>query len=374
MKTRTWSMNKAVALLVVVLMSVLMVAGCGKKTEEPVATTEVTETETPVTEEVPVVEEPVTETTTEVAQEANLTTGVFTYTIPHEGTEYVSLIHFYDNGVFYFSKYNNGQYQAGYYTVDATPTEVKSNGPKSGEGEEQMVAVESKITLYDVDATTVVGEAGYTVGGNIIGLSLQDNKDFTMDPATTHTSDDETGVTMAEFFIENDDYSLVSIKHNGTYMDTTGMLISGSWIKEGTTYQLTDEATSVTYTLTDNGDGTAAYLGEDGTTMTLFAKQEAVLQVVFAGSEEKAAYGQMDIMIGLYDDGSAKSTIQYAGTENITDGTWVMAADYSNITITLGETEWVAPMDFNTQTFSLEYTTNDGVNDITILLTQAQAQ
>ena len=306
----------------------------------------------------------------ETNEEAGLTDGVFTYVIMNEGQEVRNLIHFYENGVFYYEKYGGASIVAGYYEVDETPCEIDTVGGVAGEVNEATVSCDAKITFYDMDGVTVIAEAGY-LPGQIIGFTLQDNRDFVQDLNSGHTPEDEVGVPMAEFYVEDDEYSMVSIMHNGTFQDTTGAFISGTWTKDGSTYNLTNDTDGTTYTVTDNGDGTATYVGADGTEMTLYGMAEAEIILTLSGSTE-GAYGPLEITMNGYDDGTMKMVMSYSGFDSESTGTWEMAADYSKLTIVLDGVEYEAPMDFETQRFGMEFPSNDGVEDVVVVLEQQE--
>lgn len=306
--------------------------------------------------------------TPEADGEAAMTDGIYTYIIMNEGQEVLNFIHFYENGVFYFCKYGGASIVAGYYEVDETPCEIYTVGGVTGEVNEATVACDAKITFYDMNGTEVVAEAGY-VDDTVIGFTLQDSRDFAHDLNSGHTAEDEVGVSMAEFYLEDDEYSMVAIMHNGTFNDTIGSFISGTWTKDGATYNLTNDMDGTTYTMTDNGDGTAAYVGPDGTKTTLYGLAEATLMLTLHGSTE-AAYGTLEVTLNGYDDGSMEQILSYAGYESVVTGTWAMAADYSHLTIVLDGVEYEAPMNYETQTFGMEFPTNDGVQDIVVVLGQ----
>lgn len=310
--------------------------------------------------------------TPETDGEVGLTDGIYTYVILNEGQEVLNLIHFYDNGVFYYSKYGGASIVAGFYEVDETPCEIYTVGGVTGEVNEATVACDAKITFYDMSGTEVVAEAGY-VDDKIIGFTLQDSRDFAHDLNSGHTAEDEAGVSMAEFYLEDDEYSMVAIMHNGTFNDTISSFISGTWTKDGAIYTLTNDMDGTTYTMTDNGDGTAAYVGPDGTEVTLYGMAEAELMVTMYGSTE-AAYGTLEITLNGYDDGSMEQILSYAGYETVVTGTWEMASDYSHLTIVFDGVEYEAPLNYDIQLFEMEFPANDGVQDLTVKLEQQYEQ
>ena len=302
--------------------------------------------------------------------EGKLTDGLFEYTITNEGKTYLNYVNFYENGVFYYSKYNNGQYTAGYYTVVEGSFDIGSFGPISGsETPEEIITCDSQIIFYDLDGKTELGQGGYTKGGNLIGFTLQDGKDFTHIPDSPHTSEDETGVNMAEYAVEGDEYSMIAFKHNGVFQDTVSTLISGTWSKADNVYTLVNEASGKSYTLTDNGDGTATYKAEDGTETLLLAPVELTVKLELNGTA-KGAYGDLVGKINCYDDGSLSLVITYAGSEKEYTGTWELAADYSKVSLVIDGETYEAPRGED-NTFSFEYKASDGTGDVLIPFTTA---
>ena len=367
-------LKKLSMFMVIVLMITLVMAGCKKEdTKDNPAVTE--DSSVPADsdegEDANEPEEPDTQAN-QPGGEVTFTDGIFEYILSYDGNQYLSILNFYENGVYYYSKTNGLQYSAGYYTVEEGPCDIRSTGPVSGADYDEMITCDYKITFYDADGTTLLGEAGYSKGGDMIGVPMQGDHDFAHIPDSDHTPEDENGVTMAEFYAEDDEYSMVAFKHNGTFQDTIDMMISGSWAREGDVYTMMNSETGAAYTLTDNGDGSAAYVNEDGMEKTLYAPTEAEMLMTFRGSLSDAAYGKMEGEISCYEDGTASLKITYAGSENIIEGTWVMAQDYSNTTFDLGGNEYTAPMDFATQTFTLEYPCEDGVSEVTLVMVSGE--
>lgn len=371
---RKLSLIKKSVVVALTLSVVVMGTGCSSNTdkETTAATTAETTQEKETTVETETTEVTISETAEETVntEDAALTSNIYEYVIMNEGTEYMNYLHFYENGVWYYSKYNNGEYQAGYYVVEeGTAVDVISTGNDYSKGDEETVSCSNKIIFYGLDGTTVVGECGYNDISTMIGVTIHGGRDFVQNLESTHTSDDEKGVTMAEYFIEGDEYSTVALKHNGTFQDTINMMISGTWEMKDSVYTLTNEATEKSYTLTDNGDGTATYVGEDGTEAALVAPTVVAVELELSGKAE-GAYGDLEGVIAGYEDGSLTLVIAYAGTETTYEGTWEMAGDYSKITFVIDGTDYEAPR-AEDNTFSFDYPANDGTQDVVVTFATA---
>ncbi len=352
-----------VTLICLFLALSMVLAGCGPKEAEVVETEEV-KTAEPT--------EVVTEAPTEAPEEVTMFTGIYEerFTPPGYG-EYVGYFHFYENGVVYVSLYNNGQYMAGYYEI---VDEGKGWDPKLGEPDHEF-----DVTAATTDKTIIItnfdgseyARVGYdTALDMVVNLESYYNKNFKHIIDSPHTPEDETGVNVIELYKEDDDYSLVALKHNGTFEDSIDMIIEGTWVKEGDIFTLTDADSGETYTITMNEDGTGAYAGLDGTTLTLVPPKEKAVTLSFAGTLAEAAYGEMKGTTYLYEDETAAVVINYAGVDNTIEGTWKLGADY-NITLTLDGVDYLIPLNYETQLFGdFVYTTTDGVNDVELVMAQ----
>ena len=308
-----------------------------------------------------------TTTGTTAPAEPTITDGIYEnrFTPPGYG-EYVSYFHFYDSGIFYLSTYNGGQFMAGYYEIKDMEVEY---APDEAKPEEKVKSTQA-VVLTNLDGSDFATLA-YD-GTTVYNLPTLYNKNFTQVLDSGHTLADENGIAIVEFMLGDDEYSMVRLMHNGTFQDTIGEMIEGTWAQDGDVYTLSIADSTDTYTVTlDAAAGTAVYKAVDGTTQTLNLVKESPTLVTFWGSTEEAAYGLMEIDIACKQDGSAELTAKYAGTENKLEGTWVLADDKMSITLKINDTEYVAALDTATRTFSFDYATTDGTNDITIPLTTA---
>lgn len=307
----------------------------------------------------PDVSEPETPTGT------GLTAGYFEYIMRPEGREeYLNYIHFYENGVYYFSAYNDGQYSAGYYELLDEPIEypVDKDAPDG-----EKATAEQTIVFTDLNGTELA-RCGYA-NDSIYFVSFFYDNTFEHNPTADNNPDNETGVTVEEFMLEGDEYSTVLLKHNGTYLDSLVTIVEGTWAKNGDVYTLiSDEGDE--YTLTVNGD-TAEYATPEGETMQLVRVVAATALMQFTGSTEEAAYGEMIVNIYAYEDGTAELVVSYGGQDNATKGTWVQQENYNLLFDFDGITQ-EAVLDTETRTYSMEYLGNDGVGDVTVLLEQVE--
>ena len=346
MKKRT----RLITLLAVMLVLALGLAACA-----PAPTTTV-----------PTTTAPTTVATTEPG-EPTLTDGIFESRFTPPGhSEFVSFFNFYENGIFYLSMYNGGQFMAGYYEVVEMELEYM---PDPADGEKKETAT-TAIVLTKLDGTPYATMA--YVGDTIYNLPTLWNHNFVHIPDSDHSPEDENGIAIIEFMLGDDDFSMVRLMHNGSFQDMIGAMIEGTWSVNENVYTLTDAESGDDYTITLNPDGnTATYKALDGSTQTLNLVKESPVVVSFWGVNKEAAYGPMDITIDCREDGTASLLSKYAGTENEQEGTWVMAADRMSITLTIGDAEYVAPLDVESRTFSFEFTTSDGTKDIVVLLSTA---
>jgi len=321
----------------------------------------------PTTTTAPTTTAPTTEPTTTAPAEPTITDGIFECRFTPEGYgEFVNYIHFYPSGIFYISLYNGGQYAAGYYEVKDQAVEYMPDP----EDETKKAMSEQAVVLTNLDGSEYATLA--YVDDIIYDLPQLYTLDFPHVLDTEHTSADENGIAIVEFMLGDDEYSLVRLMHNGTFQDTIGEMIEGTWAQDGNVYTLTDAESKKDYIVTlDQAAGTAEYKGLDGTTQTLNLVKEAETLLTFWGSTEEAAYGLMEIDIACLADGTANMLVKYAGVENKQEGTWVLADDKMKVTLKLGDAEYVAPLDVATRTFSFELPTSDGAKDIKVALTTA---
>ncbi|HAL74848.1 MAG TPA: hypothetical protein DCM45_07170 [Clostridiales bacterium] len=321
----------------------------------------------PTTTTAPTTTAPTTEPTTTAPAEAGITNGIFECRFTPEGYgEFVNYIHFYPNGIFYISLYNAGQFQAGYYEVKDMAVEYNSDP----EDNTKKATSEQAVVLTNLDGSDYATLA--YVDGVIYDLPQLYTLDFAQVLDSGHTSADENGIAIIEFMLGDDEYSLVRLMHNGTFQDTIGEMIEGTWEQAGNVYTLSIADSTGKYTVTlDEAAGTAEYKAVDGTTQTLNLVREAETLLTFWGSTDKATYGLMEIEIACLADGKAKMLVKYAGVENKQEGTWVLADDKMKVTVKLGDVEYEAPLDVASRTFSFELPISDGAAEIKVPLTTA---
>ena len=345
--------TKLITLLAALLVLVLALAACAPAP----ATTAPTTAPTTV---------PTTTGTTAPA-EPTITDGIFECRFTPEGYgEFVNYINFYPSGIYYISLYNGGQFSAGYYEVKDMAVEYMPDP----EDETKKAMSEQAVVLTTLDGSEYATVA--LVDGVIYDMPTLYNLDFPQVLDTEHTSADENGIAIIEFMLGDDEYSLVRLMHNGTFQDTIGEMVEGTWAQDGNVYTLTDADSEKDYTVTfDEAAGTAEYKALDGSTQTLNLVKESATLVTFWGSTEEAAYGLMEIDIACKEDGTAALLVKYAGVENKQEGTWVLADDKMKITLSIGGVDYEAPLDVETRTFSFDFATSDGATDITVPLTTA---
>ena len=349
MKRRT----RLITLLAVLLVLALGLVACTPATTAPTTTA-------------PTTTAPTTAAPTEPG-EASITDGIFESRFTPEGySEFVSYFNFYSSGIFYLSTFNGGQFMAGYYEVKEMEVEYMPDP----EDEEKKATATTAVVLTKLDGSAYATLA--YVDGIIYDLPALYNHDFVHIPDSDHSPADENGIAIIEFMLGDDEYSLVRLMHNGTFQDTIGAMVEGTWEQNGNVYTLTDEFSGDEYTLTLNPDGdTAEYKGLDGSTQTLNLIKESPTVATFWGTNEEAAYGVMEIEIVLREDGTASLVAYYAGTENKQEGTWVLAENRMTMTLSIGGVDYVAPLDVESRTFAFDFETSDGAKDIIVSLTTA---
>ncbi|MGS0972438.1 MAG: hypothetical protein ACVCEJ_04220 [Candidatus Izemoplasmataceae bacterium] len=304
----------------------------------------------------------------ETSVEVNpLTDYYYEYTIVYDGSEIVNFINFYENGVFYFSKYGGSQYQAGYYEIETDGSwDFETQGPNNSETDLYTETCTSRFVFYDVDGVTELGTAGWDEENlAVVGLELYGTRDFVANPESDLTPNDETGVVFGQFFIEGDEYSELLFNHNGTYTDAIDSVVYGTWTFASNFYTLTPDEGGDAYTFTLNEDGlTGTYVNGSFTT-TLVAPVEAEPVHVLTDTHIDETYGDFVGTLTLYDDDTATLILDYYGAvTHEYSGTW--AEDTSgDLTVTIDGIEYTATLS-GTDTFNLEYTDE---NDIVLSLT-----
>jgi hypothetical protein len=309
-----------------------------------------------------------TEVPTEVPSDIPLICqGIFQYMLNGgDQGQFLNYIHFYESGIYYISIFNGGQFAAGYYEIKDEPFDYTDK-------EGNAVTTAQTILLTDLDGSEYE-TLGYDAENGTIGIvkHVYDNV-FVQVFDSGHTDADENGVAIIEFMLGGDEYSLVRLMHNGTFQDTIGAMLEGIWAVDGNVYTLTESETEDNYTVTLSADGnTGEYKGLDGTTETLNLVKAAEAQIVFRGSAD-GAYGAMEIEINCYEGGALEMVLKYAGTENTTDGKWALFDDKGGVNLTIDDTEYQAPINMADYSFSFDLVTSDGVQDITVVMSTAEA-
>lgn len=374
-------------LLLIVSLALAALAACNSTTtEEPaVEPTSVPATAVPAEEltaepveepTVEPVEEPTAEPTEEPMEEPAEVTmfdGIYENRFTPEGyDEFVGYFHFYDNGIVYISLYNGGQYTAAYYEVVDGEVSYDPRIDTDQEGEEvdlSLATADQTIIITNFDGSEYATVGYDSEADMVVNLESYFNKNFAHVLDSGHTEADETGVNVIEYFIPGDEYSLVALKHNGTFQDSIGAIIEGTWTQDGNVFTLTDSDSGDSYTVTVNDDGTAEYVSLDGETQTLEAPRVAEVMLTFTGTIS-ATYGTMAGTTYLYDGDTAVIEVDYAGTTSEINGDWTLNEDYS-LTLTFDGVEYAIPLNYETETFGdFEYATNDGAEDVTLVMSQ----
>ncbi|MCR5741156.1 MAG: hypothetical protein K6G38_01665 [Gammaproteobacteria bacterium] len=335
-------------LLVLCSLFVFFLVGCGSKTEEEVTTTTAEEA------------------TTTVAEEAQITDGLFLYSFSVDGRSFNFYIHFYENGIFYFSGLGGAQILVGRYEVvdEEWSGQYFKNRDDAASPEDPKPYTQGTapktINFFNLSGAEI-GESGYDPDlGNIYNVNMEGQpgycaellfvQDVTAEPNATIGA--ENGVALYKYELVNEDGSIdtasyVEINHNGTYTDMIEYQISGSWELNDNVYALTPEDSSDTpATLTLSEDGkTATYLPKDGTAVTLKLYEEAlVVAHSFVGEVTIQTGVNATFTIYLYTNGSADGKLMMGERElaSVSGGRWSENEDGIQ-TISLGGESYSAP-------------------------------
>ena len=260
MKREKKMVRKVMCLTGCLVLSVVLLSGCKSDSVKE----EITTTTAPTVAATPTVA-PTVAPTEAASEEVTITDGIYYRKFTAEGRgDYEGVLHFYENGIFYLGLYSNKMTVAGYYEIVDQEMEyiVDDTDPEEKGTATQVI----KLTNLDGSEYAVLPYANDTV----YDIPTYYNMDFAHVIDSDHTEADEVGVTVAEYMLGDDVYSIISIKHNGTFQDAVVSMVEGSWTKEGNVYTLTNVDSGVNYSLTLSEDGsTAEYVGEDGTKQTL---------------------------------------------------------------------------------------------------------
>lgn len=343
---------KKLFLLICMSMSMTMfLAACGNNASS--TNTESDSEATEITEE---------QTTSSESEVTGLTAGVYSYVLVAEGRgELYNFINFYENGVFYASMYDGAQYEAGFYEIidETAEYDAETNG------ETDMIQVDKVIVMTKPDGSEYLRVA-YDTENDLLGdvevmYTLEFAHELDPDPSKT----EESGVTLYEYMLGEDEYSVVAIKHNGTFEDSTGTIIVGTWMLDNDIYTLTDEVSGDSYTITLLDDGNSAeYVGLDGTKAILNLLKKAEALITFTGATSEAAYGDMSVIINCFDGGAAEMVVTYAGTESDFEGTWEMAETQTQIALELDGTTYEAAINMDDHSFAFDITLGDGTGEV----------
>ncbi len=216
--------------------------------------------------------------------EKKLTDGMFYFMFSTEGRSFHHYVHFYDNGMFYFSDLNGNSKVIGTYEVVDGEKEVNYAATREDKINEVIstTTVPKTVNFKDMSGAQV-GTAGWNpADGKLYGVVWEVGMKFSntqvyeqqaADWAPDSEMGEETGVALFVYEDKADISCYVEINHNGTFVDMMGMMIEGTWTVDGNVYTLKDAESDDTAKLTVNGD-TAEYVGYDGTTMTITLKEE----------------------------------------------------------------------------------------------------
>lgn len=281
----------------------------------------------------------------------DLTNGVFSYWLEAPGRDPMyCFIHFYDTGIFYASMFGGKQFALGTYeVVDG------EYAYQNGDGEDRTAPQSIVMTTQDGNPYCTVGynaEKGFLEPVSVMYNAIFSWEEYNPDLAQ------ENGVALYEFVNPEDEYSMVAINHNSTYLDTVDVLVEGTWTLADDVYTLKDDESDDVATLTLKDNGTRAdYTAADGTVTELTLKKAAEKKLSFKGSNSEGALGQVDAVIDCYDNGEATLVMTVHGSEQaVPGGSWELAADYSHITLNVRGTEYIAAINPEDHSFSFDMT------------------
>lgn len=325
---------------------------------------------------------------------AALTEGRWTYSFFVEGRgDYTFYFHFYDDvpgfgKVFYAGWANNGQAEAGTWTVEAAEKEYAVYMAR-GDQDMKTGTAPYTVSFYDFSGN-LLGQCGFDgeylyhdmemgSGAYASPNGYAHDADASKFPATYEA---EKGVPVLDFISPEDETCTMTIYHNGTYLDMMMTMVEGKWTMEeaedGTrTYTLTpDDEMDTAAVLTVPADGqTAHYENADGDEADLVTTQTGpVEKYVLKGTYPIAAYGVDAAMtLTLYDDSSCELVADVMGNAASFDkGAWELGAD--GYTLTFHFTSGLdASTELNAETYlpELHYTqagTNIGDIDTVLVL------
>lgn len=326
--------------------------------------------------------------------------GRYVYSFFAEGYgDYAYFFHFYEEvpvlgSVFYAGFSNNGSTFSGTYSVEETPFEYELYLTREEaidpDGITTTGTAPYTITFYDwegseIDTCGFDGESIYN-DMDVIKASGSGPMIYSHDTDMENTKymtiyEGEVGVAYLDFIGDEDETSTLTLFHNMTYLDLTGMIVEGAWSMEilddgSKQYELTpnDESDRAAI-LTVSGDRvTALYHSDDGTqmSMTNIEAGKAAVVYTFKGEQEITAYNTVgELLLSLYNDGSCDLSLTVFGNSAVIDkGTYAVDENGYTINFVFDEAgESASVLDFDTQEVSLNYIGSvDKIGDINTLL------
>ena len=283
-----------------------------------------------------------------------LTEGRWTYSFFVEGRgDYVFYFHFYDDvpgfgKVFYGGWANNGQAEAGTWTVEAAEKEYAVYMVR-GDQDMKTGTAPYTVSFYDFSGD-LLGQCGFD--GEYLYHDMEMGSGAYASPnGYAHDADAgkypavyeaEKGVPVLDFISPEDETCTMTVYHNGTYLDMISIMVEGVWAMEqaedGTrTYTLTpaeDGDTPAVLTVAADGQ-TAHYVNDDGDEMDLVTTQTGpAVKHTLQGSYAIAAYGVDAAMtLTLYDDNTCELVADVMGNAASFDkGGWELGADGYTLT------------------------------------------
>ncbi len=216
--------------------------------------------------------------------EKSLTDGMFLFQFDNDGRTHSFYVHFYDNGMFYYSMVSGNIKQIGYYTVVDGEQTIQYNATREDCYNEvwTTTTVNKTVKYTDIDGNELGVSYWAPELGMLYLISIPNGMNFASTQAFEQQASDwtpdssvgtEMGVALFMYEDSTDTSCYVEINHNGTFVDMMGDLIEGTWTKDGNTYTLKDPDSSDTAKLTVNGDN-ATYVGYDGTTVEVSLHKE----------------------------------------------------------------------------------------------------
>lgn len=193
------------------------------------------------------------------------------------GGAYWARIHLYPNGFCTYCSFD--------FALSGAVGTYKIVGETTVQHEGADKTCTSGLEIYDLDGnlvTTLAYEDDYLYGAFNVGTALrwhgeEDRDDYTALPTT-----------FLDYSVIGDKLSTFKLNVDGTYADTTGAAINGTWTKDGNTYNLTGndqnykvEVTSATRAVLTNaaGEKIDLYIPVEPSTIYMFTGANASLNL-----------------------------------------------------------------------------------------------